>query len=84
MKGVTTLLDFVRVYNCDNDKKRAHDIYDEMILPLLDKKVIDAQSLIKAKILCIMTVNPRLVRYRHTGKPTPDKHHFLCYFSYIT
>ena len=41
MKGVTTLLDFVQVYNRDNDKKRACDIYNEMILPLLDKKVIE-------------------------------------------
>ena len=41
MKGITTLLDFTRVYNRDNDKKRAFDIYREMILPLLDKQVIE-------------------------------------------
>ena len=41
MKGVMTLLDFTRVYNRDNDKKRAIDIYNEMILPLLDKQVIE-------------------------------------------
>lgn len=41
MNGVMTLLDFTRVYNRDNDKKRAIDIYNEMILPLLDKQVIE-------------------------------------------
>lgn len=41
MKGITTLLDFTRIYNRDNDKKRAFDIYSEMILPLLDKQVIE-------------------------------------------
>lgn len=40
MKGMITLLDFVRIYNRDNDKKKAMDIYNEMILPLLDKKVL--------------------------------------------
>lgn len=40
MKGLTTLLDFAKVYNRDNDKKKAKEIYNEMILPLLDKNVI--------------------------------------------
>lgn len=41
MRGMTTLLDFTRIYNRDNDKKRAFDVFNEMILPLLDKKVIE-------------------------------------------
>lgn len=41
MRGLNTLLDFVRMYNRDNDKKSAIDIYNEMILPLLDKNVIE-------------------------------------------
>lgn len=41
MRGLKSLLDFVRMYNRDNDKKRAFEIYNEMILPLLDKNVIE-------------------------------------------
>lgn len=41
MRGLNTLLDFTRMYNRDNDKKRAIEIYNEMILPLLDKQVIE-------------------------------------------
>lgn len=40
MSGINTFLDFTKLYNRDNDKKRAKDVYEEMILPLLDKNVI--------------------------------------------
>ena len=41
MNGVLTLLDFTQVYNRDNDKKSVNNIYKEMILPLLDKNIIE-------------------------------------------
>ena len=40
MKGLLTLLDFATIYNKDNDKKSIINIYDEMILPLLDKNIL--------------------------------------------
>ena len=41
MKGTKTVLDFANMYNRFNDKKRVKEIYDTMIVPLLDKQVID-------------------------------------------
>ena len=40
MNGRRTLKDFASIYNIKNEKKSPRDIYDEMIKPLLDKKVI--------------------------------------------
>ncbi len=41
MKGTKTVLDFANMYNRFNDKKRVKEIYDTMIVPLLDKQVLD-------------------------------------------
>ena len=41
MKGSKTVLDFANMYNRFNDKKRVKEIYDTMIVPLLDKQVLD-------------------------------------------
>ena len=41
MKGTKTVLDFANMYNRFNDKKRVKEIYDTMIVPLLDKRVLD-------------------------------------------
>lgn len=40
MRGTLTLLDFTSAYNRDNEKKKAVDIYNQMILPLLEKNII--------------------------------------------
>lgn len=40
IKGLKTLKDFTYLYNLKNEKKRVKEIYDEMILPLLDKGVL--------------------------------------------
>ena len=41
MKGLNTLLDFSKMYNRENEKKKTIDIYNEMIVPLLDKNVLE-------------------------------------------
>ena len=43
MKGCKSVLDFVEIYNRFNDKKKAKEIYDTMIVPLLDKQVLDIE-----------------------------------------
>ena len=40
IKGLKTLKDFTYLYNSKNEKKKVKEIYDEMILPLLDKNVL--------------------------------------------
>lgn len=40
MSGMITVKDFINFYNNYNDKKKSMDIYNEMILPLLDKNII--------------------------------------------
>lgn len=40
MSGLLTVKDFIRFYNLHNDKKNGKEIYEKMILPLLDKGVI--------------------------------------------
>lgn len=41
MKGEKTVLDFVTLYNRFNDKKNPKEIYETMIVSLLDKGIID-------------------------------------------
>ena len=43
MKGRKSVLDFVNMYNRFNDKKKAKEVYETMIVPLLDKKVLDIE-----------------------------------------
>ncbi|MDD2378256.1 MAG: Fic family protein [Bacilli bacterium] len=40
MKGIKTVNDFASLYNRVNDKRKLLDIYESMIIPLLDKDVI--------------------------------------------
>ncbi len=40
MKGLLTVKDFARFYNTHNDKKSIKDIYNYMIVPLLDKNIL--------------------------------------------
>ena len=40
MKGLLTVKDFITFYNKHNDKKKAYDIYNNMIIPLIDKGII--------------------------------------------
>lgn len=40
MSGLLTVKDFIRFYNIHNDKKKGKEIYEQMILPLLDKGII--------------------------------------------
>ena len=40
MSGLLTVKDFIRFYNIHNDKKKGKEIYDQMILPLLDRGII--------------------------------------------
>ena len=41
LNGLKTVLDFTNLYNKFNDKKSVKEIYETMILPLLDKGVLD-------------------------------------------
>ena len=43
MKGCKTVLDFANIYNRFNDKKKVKEVYETMIVPLLDKKVLDVE-----------------------------------------
>lgn len=43
MRGCKSVLDFVNIYNRFNDKKKAKEVYETMIVPLLDKKVLDIE-----------------------------------------
>ena len=43
MRGCKSVLDFVNMYNRFNDKKKAKEVYDTMIVPLLDKQVLDIE-----------------------------------------
>ena len=47
MKGCKSVLDFTNIYNRFNDKKRAKEVYETMIIPLLDKKVLDIERTTK-------------------------------------
>ena len=40
MKGLKTVKDFATIYNRFNDKKTIKEIYETMILPLLDKNIL--------------------------------------------
>ena len=40
MNGILTVKDFINFYNMYNDKKKFKEIYDEMIVPLIDKGII--------------------------------------------
>lgn len=50
MKGLRSVLDFARMYNNENDKKKAIEIYEEMILPLLDKGVLEVVGETKKEV----------------------------------
>mgnify|MGYP001853213646 CR=1 FL=1 len=41
LNGLKTVLDFTNLYNRFNDKKNVKEIYETMIVPLLDKGVLD-------------------------------------------
>lgn len=40
MKGLKTYVDFAQFYNSQNEKKKVYDIYNDMLYPLIDKKII--------------------------------------------
>lgn len=40
MNGLLTVKDFINFYNKNNDKKKSDDIYNNMIVPLLEKGII--------------------------------------------
>ena len=40
MKGIKTYIDFAQFYNRQNEKKKVYDIYNDMLYPLIDKKII--------------------------------------------
>lgn len=41
MKGNHTLADFCKFYNCHNPKLKSHVIYERMILPLIEKGILE-------------------------------------------
>lgn len=40
MNGILTVKDFVNFYNLNNDKKKLKEIYENMLIPLIDKDII--------------------------------------------
>lgn len=50
MKGLKTTGDFVHFYNSLNDKKRVYEIYQEMILPLIDEGILKVLGESKKKL----------------------------------
>jgi Fic family protein len=49
-KSLNTIIDFACFYNRFNDKKRVKQIYDEMLIPLLDKNIITKVRSTNSKI----------------------------------
>ncbi len=71
MKGTKTVLDFVNMYNRFNDRKRAKEVYETMIIPLLDKQVLDIERTTK-KNMFLDTSNVALA-LRNTDEIPKDK-----------
>ncbi len=49
MKGIKTVMDFATLYNRYNDKKSVKEVYDSMIVPLLDSGILDIERYTSAK-----------------------------------
>lgn len=52
LNGLKTVLDFTNLYNKFNDKKSVKEIYETMIVPLLDKEVLDIERTTKKNMFC--------------------------------
>ena len=52
LNGLKTVLDFTNLYNRFNDKKSVKQIYETMIVPLLDKGVLDIARTTKKNMFC--------------------------------
>ena len=71
MKGCKTVLDFTNMYNRFNDKKKAKEIYETMIVPLLDKQVLDIVRSTKKNMF--QGSNNIVLTLRNTDKIPKDK-----------
>ena len=71
MKGRKSVLDFVNMYNRFNDKKKAKEVYETMIVPLLDKKVLDIERSTKKNMFD--DNNNVILTLRNTDKISKNK-----------
>ena len=66
INGLCTALNFVDMYNNCNEKKKANDLYEQMLLPLLDKGIILKGRTTKRHITSeidnfVVELNPRFI-----------------------
>ena len=71
MNGCKTVLDFVNIYNYFNDKKKVKDIYETMLVPLLDKKILDVER--PTKKVMFDDVNNLVLKLRNKNEISKDK-----------
>ncbi len=71
MKGCKTVLDFANIYNRFNDKKKVKEVYETMIVPLLDKKVLDVERQTKKNMFD--DNNNLVLKLRNKNEISKDK-----------
>ncbi len=71
IKGNKTVLDFVNMYNRFNDKKKAKEIYETMIVPLLDKQVLDVERITQKNMFD--DKHNLILKLRNTKEISKDK-----------
>ncbi len=71
MKGCKSVLDFVNMYNKFNDKKKVKEIYETMIVPLLDKGILDIER--KTQKNMFNDHNNVVLKLRNTKEISRDK-----------
>ena len=71
MNGCKTVLDFANIYNRFNDKKKVKEVYETMIVPLLDKKVLDVERQTKKNMFD--DNNNLVLKLRNKNEISKDK-----------
>ena len=71
MKGCKTVLDFANIYNRFNDKKKVKEVSETMIVPLLDKKVLDVERQTKKNMFD--DNNNLVLKLRNKNEISKDK-----------
>ena len=71
MIGCKTVLDFANIYNRFNDKKKVKEVSETMIVPLLDKKVLDVERQTKKNMFD--DNNNLVLKLRNKNEISKDK-----------
>ncbi len=71
MKGCKTVLYFANIYKRFSDKKKVKEVYETMIVPLLDKKVLDVERQTKKNMFD--DNNNLVLKLRNKNEISKDK-----------